>query len=52
LRYAICNKYKRNLENAGIPFEEGAHSEEIILSAKEIIKSPGIPEKAAIMQKT
>jgi UDP-N-acetylmuramoylalanine--D-glutamate ligase len=35
----------------GIGFEEGMHTEEKILSASEIIKSPGIPEKVAIVQK-
>jgi len=47
----IADKYKADLLAADIPYEEGQHSEDIILSAKEIVKSPGIPEKAAIMQK-
>lgn len=46
----ISEKYKSELSAAAIPFEEGKHSEEKILTAAEIIKSPGIPEKAAIMQ--
>lgn len=47
----IPDQYKKELNDAGIPFEEGVHSEAIILSAAEIIKSPGIPEKADIIQR-
>src|SRR4030095_1419521 len=47
---AIKAGFKKALESNGIPFEEGIHSEEKILSAGEIIKSPGIPEKASIIQ--
>jgi len=39
------------LKKEAIPFEEGTHSEEIILNADEVIKSPGIPEKAPLIQK-
>ncbi len=46
----IPARYKTELENAKIPFEELSHTMEIILNAKEIIKSPGIPEKALVMQ--
>lgn len=46
----INEKYKTLLLENGIEFEEGTHSEEIILSADEIIKSPGIPEKAPIIK--
>jgi UDP-N-acetylmuramoylalanine--D-glutamate ligase len=42
--------YKAQLEKAGIAYEEGMHSIERILTATEIIKSPGIPEKAALIQ--
>ena len=35
----------------GIRFEEGAHTESEILSADEIIKSPGIPDKAPLVKK-
>ena len=34
-----------------IPFEEGGHSEELILNADEVIKSPGIPNTAPLIQK-
>ena len=47
----IPEKYKIELQTNEIPFEEGQHSADIILAAKEIIKSPGIPEKAEMIQK-
>jgi UDP-N-acetylmuramoylalanine--D-glutamate ligase len=47
----IKNIYKDILENAKIKWEEGIHTESAILSADEIIKSPGIPEDAPIMKK-
>lgn len=47
----IKESYKKELEKAGIEFEEGQHSEERILAADLVIKSPGIPEKAAIIKK-
>ncbi len=37
--------YKAELRANGIEFEEGGHSEERILAADEVVKSPGIPEK-------
>ena len=45
----IAPKYKQELEANGIPYEEGSHTTELILRAEEIVKSPGIPEKAPIM---
>jgi UDP-N-acetylmuramoylalanine--D-glutamate ligase len=48
---AIKPRYKEILDAYGIPFEEGRHSENLILDATEIIKSPGIPEKASIIMK-
>jgi UDP-N-acetylmuramoylalanine--D-glutamate ligase len=47
----IAEKYKDELLRLGIAFEEEKHTEEKILSAVEVIKSPGIPVKAAIIQK-
>src|SRR5665648_448310 len=47
----IKEKYREILDNYKIKWEEGVHSENIILSADEIIKSPGIPEKATIVTK-
>jgi UDP-N-acetylmuramoylalanine--D-glutamate ligase len=43
--------YKRELEEKGIEFEEGEHTESVILKADEIVKSPGIPEKNELMKK-
>jgi UDP-N-acetylmuramoylalanine--D-glutamate ligase len=47
----IQEKYKSELVKHTIPFEEGQHTEELILNATEIIKSPGIPDKAALIIK-
>jgi len=47
----IKDKYKELLDKYDIAWEEGKHSEELILNAGEIIKSPGIPDKAPIIQK-
>lgn len=46
----IKGEYKFKLQQAGIPYEEGTHTESRILDATEIIKSPGIPEKAPLVQ--
>jgi UDP-N-acetylmuramoylalanine--D-glutamate ligase len=46
---AISTKYKKELTDRNIRFEEGQHSQEIIFSANEVVKSPGIPEKAPII---
>ena len=47
----IKDKYKSELQNESIPFEENLHSEEKILNAAFVIKSPGIPLKAEIIKK-
>ncbi len=47
----IDAKYKSELLKAQIDFEETQHSESRILSAQTIIKSPGIPNTASIVQK-
>ena len=47
----IADKYKQQLNDHHIEWEEGQHTEEKILSADEIIKSPGIPDTAPMMQK-
>ena len=47
----IKPKYKQLLDDHGIEWEEERHSEERILAADEIIKSPGIPQKAPIILK-
>jgi UDP-N-acetylmuramoylalanine--D-glutamate ligase len=46
----IAEKYKTQLIEEKILFEEGRHSEEKILNAAEVIKSPGIPDKAEIVK--
>ena len=45
----IKDKYKTQLTQNGIPFEEGQHSKAKIMASKEVIKSPGIPDKAQII---
>lgn len=47
----IKDHYKELLEEYGIAYEEGQHTEELILNADEVMKSPGIPKKAALIQK-
>ncbi|WP_300675030.1 UDP-N-acetylmuramoyl-L-alanine--D-glutamate ligase [Soonwooa sp.] len=47
----IRDNYKDELRDLGVDFEEGQHTEERILSADWIIKSPGIPKKADIVLK-
>jgi len=47
----IKDKYKNVLSQYEIKFEEGKHTEEIILDAIEVMKSPGIPDKVNIIQK-
>lgn len=48
---SIKEKYRTVLTERGFEFEEGRHSEEKILNADLVIKSPGIPEKAPIIKK-
>ena len=47
----LAPQYKEMLEKEGIPFEEGKHSEEKILNADIVVKSPGIPPTAPIVVK-
>jgi UDP-N-acetylmuramoylalanine--D-glutamate ligase len=47
----IDDKFKNSLFKHHIKFEEGQHTESEILSATEVIKSPGIPDKAEIILK-
>ncbi|MBT2557119.1 UDP-N-acetylmuramoyl-L-alanine--D-glutamate ligase [Hymenobacter sp. ISL-91] len=46
----IQSRYHQKLQAAGIRFEENQHTESEILRADEVVKSPGIPEKAPIIQ--
>ena len=47
----ISEEYASVLQEWNIPFEQGKHSEELILNADEVIKSPGIPATAPMVQK-
>ena len=47
----IKDKYKKLLDDHHIEWEEGHHTEEKILDADEVIKSPGIPDEAPMIQK-
>ena len=42
----IKDHYKETLQQYGVTWEEGRHTEELILNADEVIKSPGIPDDA------
>jgi len=48
---SLKEEYRNEMKDAGIAFEEGKHTEEKILAADEVMKSPGIPEKAEIVKK-
>lgn len=48
---SLKDVYKQALQAKGISFEEGGHSEEKILQADEVVKSPGIPEKNETVKK-
>ncbi|MBE7172045.1 MAG: UDP-N-acetylmuramoyl-L-alanine--D-glutamate ligase [Williamsia sp.] len=47
----LKEKYREELVAAGIRYEEGSHSIAKILEADEVMKSPGIPEKADLVKK-
>ncbi len=47
----IKEKYKKILNDYRIEFEEGRHSEEKIVNAELVVKSPGIPDSAPLVQK-
>ena len=47
----IKKQYQEELIREGIDFEEGTHTIEKILQAKEIIKSPGIPNQIELVKK-
>uniref|UniRef100_UPI004029EB3A UDP-N-acetylmuramoyl-L-alanine--D-glutamate ligase n=1 Tax=Phocaeicola coprophilus TaxID=387090 RepID=UPI004029EB3A len=47
----IKDKYKKMLDERDIPWEEGHHTESLILNADEVIKSPGIPNDAPLILK-
>ena len=45
----IAPRYRERLDEWGVEYEQGGHSTERILTASEVIKSPGIPDKAPIV---
>ncbi len=47
----IKEEYARTLREWNIPFEQGGHTESLILNADEVVKSPGIPSTAPMVQK-
>ncbi len=47
----IKDKYKELLNKYQIPWEEGQHTENLILNADEVVKSPGIPNNAPMVEK-
>ena len=47
----IKEEYLETLRKWEIPFEEGGHTEALILNADEVVKSPGIPSAAPMVCK-
>lgn len=47
----LAPRYAEELRRRGIPFEEGGHTEGLILNATEVVKSPGIPPTAPMVVK-
>ena len=47
----ISDEYAAMLNQWDIPFEQGGHTEDLILNADEVIKSPGIPSTAGMVRK-
>jgi UDP-N-acetylmuramoylalanine--D-glutamate ligase len=48
---AIAENYKNILKEYNVEYEENKHTEELILNAHEVIKSPGIPDTVPIIKK-
>lgn len=46
----IAEKDKQTLLQYDIPWEEGGHTSSLVIEADEVIKSPGIPNKASVIQ--
>src|SRR5690606_1101039 len=46
---SLKEDYRRKLIENSIDFEEGTHSEEKILNADLVVKSPGIPKKSDLI---
>ena len=47
---SIKPRYKKKLDESGVRWEEGQHTEKEILAATEVVKSPGIPDTAPMVQ--
>ncbi|SNT24112.1 UDP-N-acetylmuramoylalanine--D-glutamate ligase [Ekhidna lutea] len=47
----LASDRRRTLKSQKIDFEEGGHSEELLLNASLVVKSPGIPDSAPLVQK-
>lgn len=47
----ISEPYRALLDQNGVSWEDGQHTEELILNADEVVKSPGIPTTAPLIQK-
>ena len=47
----LKDQYKKELIENAIEFEDGQHTEALILNADEVVKSPGIPEKNEMVKK-
>lgn len=47
----VADHYKKQLQDWNIRFEENGHTYEEILKAAEVVKSPGIPDKAPVVKK-
>lgn len=48
---SLASERRRVLKTQKIDFEEGGHSEELIMNASLVVKSPGIPDSAPLIQK-
>ena len=46
----LKDTYRNDLQRHDIPFEEGGHTEEKVLAADEVMKSPGIPDKTPMVK--
>ncbi|MBQ7631770.1 MAG: UDP-N-acetylmuramoyl-L-alanine--D-glutamate ligase [Paludibacteraceae bacterium] len=47
----ISEPYRALLDQNGVTWEDGQHTESLILNADEVVKSPGIPTSAPLIQK-
>lgn len=49
-RGEIKEKYKQVLSGLGVRWEEGKHTEEAVMNADEVVKSPGIPDTVPLIK--